>query len=195
MHIAIEGIDGVGKTTTAKLVADRLNWKLVEKPLKNYLFGDSVRIRDYFKNQTDSFLMAWFHGFGNIFLYDKFKEENIVTDRHLLSNYCWNGTEDSEKVFDLLVKRLGSPTYTFILYADKETVLKRLSSRDLNDSDKENVDFIPTAYEKMKNFCKKYEMPYTMIDTSNLSAKEVADFIVKNVNISCFDRRSHHNGK
>lgn len=30
-HIAIEGMDGVGKTTTCKLLAERLGYKFIEK--------------------------------------------------------------------------------------------------------------------------------------------------------------------
>jgi len=37
MHIAIEGMDGVGKTTVAKELARRLTFSFIEKPL-HYLF-------------------------------------------------------------------------------------------------------------------------------------------------------------
>ena len=37
MHIAIEGMDGVGKTTAGKRLADQLHFKFVEKPL-HYIF-------------------------------------------------------------------------------------------------------------------------------------------------------------
>ena len=33
MHIAIEGLDGVGKTQTAKLLAKQYNFTFIEKPL------------------------------------------------------------------------------------------------------------------------------------------------------------------
>lgn len=39
-HISIEGMDGVGKSTTCKLLAERLGYIFVEKPL-HYLFDDS----------------------------------------------------------------------------------------------------------------------------------------------------------
>ena len=50
MHIAVEGFDGVGKSTAAKKLADKLGFLLVEKPL-HFLFdeeGDKeyIRIRD-----------------------------------------------------------------------------------------------------------------------------------------------------
>ena len=35
-HIAIEGMDGVGKTTTCKLLAERLGYKFIEKNYNEY---------------------------------------------------------------------------------------------------------------------------------------------------------------
>ena len=39
-HISIEGMDGVGKSTTCKLLAEKLEYIFVEKPL-HYLLDDS----------------------------------------------------------------------------------------------------------------------------------------------------------
>lgn len=35
-HIAIEGMDGVGKTTASKLLAKRLGYKFIDKTCVNY---------------------------------------------------------------------------------------------------------------------------------------------------------------
>ena len=56
-HIAIEGMDGVGKTTASKLLAKRLGYKFIDKNLRE-LFDDNdsydnyIRIRDKV-NATD----------------------------------------------------------------------------------------------------------------------------------------------
>ena len=57
MHIAVEGFDGVGKSTAAKKLADKLGFLLVEKPL-HFLFdeeGDKeyIRIRDAVNKSTN----------------------------------------------------------------------------------------------------------------------------------------------
>ena len=41
IHISIEGMDGVGKSTTCTLLADRLGYKLIEKPL-HYLLDNNI---------------------------------------------------------------------------------------------------------------------------------------------------------
>ncbi|MFX1529466.1 MAG: AAA family ATPase [Promethearchaeota archaeon] len=184
MHIAIEGVDGVGKSTISSLLAEKLNFKFIEKPLHYLLDSDNkfdnyFRIRDYVNTQDhNKIFTSWFYGLGNIFLYHKFQNENIVTDRHLVSNYFWSGDDKSAPVFDCLVDLLRKPDYTFLLYAKKEVVLKRLKNRNANDSDINKVGLVQEAYLKMESFLKKYEMKYKVIDTTLLNAQEVVDEIL-----------------
>jgi thymidylate kinase len=113
MHIAIEGIDGVGKSTAAHKLAQRLGFLLVEKPL-HYLFDEKgnddnyIRIRDIVNKSRNKKYTGWFYGLGNIFLYEHFKNQNIITDRHILSNYCWSGDESTDYIFDAIFKSIIS---------------------------------------------------------------------------------------
>lgn len=185
-HIAIEGMDGVGKTTASKLLAKRLGYKFIDKNLRE-LFddGDSydnyIRIRDKVNASPDRLFTAWFYALGNIYLHTAHEKENIVTDRYFLSNYAWSGTENNTEVYDLLVKKLGFPDLTVILYADEHAILSRLRHRDELDSDIKKVTLAKEKYEKMIYFCEKYKMPYMVIDTSNLSPEEVVEVIMKRI--------------
>lgn len=184
MHIAIEGIDGVGKSTAAKNLAKELGYILIEKPL-HYLFdeGDSdelyIRIRNEVNKSKNKAYTGWFYGLGNIYLYEKFKGKNIITDRHILSNYCWSGDESTDYIFDAIYKTIGAPDFTFIIYADPEAVEKRLRIRDKNDPDLKKVAYIPTAYEKMQMILKKYDMPGMLIDTTHLNEHRVINAMKK----------------
>ena len=185
-HIAIEGMDGVGKTTASKLLAKRLGYKFVDKNLRELLDdGDSydnyIRIRDKVNASLDRLFTAWFYALGNIYLHTAHEKENIVTDRYFLSNYAWSGTENNDEVYDLLVKKLGFPDLTVILYADEHAILSRLRHRDELDSDIKKVTLAKEKYEKMIYFCEKYKMPYMVIDTSNLSPEEVVEVIMKRI--------------
>lgn len=185
-HIAIEGMDGVGKTTASKLLAKRLGYKFIDKNLRE-LFddGDSydnyIRIRDKVNASPDRLFTAWFYALGNIYLHTAHEKENIVTDRYFLSNYAWSGTANNDEVYDLLVKKLGFPDLTVILYADEHAILSRLRHRDELDSDIKKVTLAKEKYEKMIYFCEKYKMPYMVIDTSNLSHEEVVEVIMKRI--------------
>lgn len=172
MHIAIEGFDGVGKSTAAKKLAEKLGFLLVEKPL-HFLFdeeGDKeyIRIRNEVNQSNNKQFTGWFYGLGNIYLYEKFGGQNIITDRHILSNYCWSGTPETDYIFDAIFKTTGSPDFTFLIYADPEVIEKRMRKRNPNDSDLRKVQYIKTAYEKMRSVIERYEMPGIVIDTTNL---------------------------
>ncbi len=185
-HIAIEGMDGVGKTTASRLLAEKLGYEYIEKNL-HYLFDENgefdnyFRIRDKVNKSSDRLFTSWFYGLGNIYLYTMFKDKNIVTDRHFLSNYAWSGTEDNIEVYDLLVKKLGAPNLTVILYANESTIFARLRHRDEHDSDLDKVKIAKEKYEKMIYFCEKYKLPYMVIDTSNLTPDEIVELILKRV--------------
>jgi len=184
LHISIEGMDGVGKSTTSKMLAEKLDLILVEKPLHYLLENEGsienyLKIRDYVNKQEDRVFTSWFYGLGNVYLYHKFKGEKIITDRHLLSNYCWSGTTESEIVFDALVNALGQPDFTFVLKADEKVVRKRLIERNIEDPDLPKINFIPEAYKKMEAFLKKYHMKSAIINTTSLNQDEVCEIIIK----------------
>ena len=184
MHIAIEGIDGVGKSTAAKKLAERLGFLLIEKPL-HYLFDrdektdNYIRIRNAVNKSTNQKYTAWFYGLGNIYLYEKFKGNNIITDRHILSNYCWSGCNETDYIFEAIYKSIGAPDFTFLIYASPQVVAQRLQKRDVNDPDLGKVSYITKAYAKMEQLLKKFNMPSLLIDTSHLSEDEVVESMIK----------------
>lgn len=184
MHIAIEGMDGVGKTTVGKKVAEKLRFEFIEKPL-HYLFDQEGGLENYMKistvinNQDNMGLKIWFYGLGNIYIQSNWKDKNVVTDRHLVSNYFWNCNNETEDIFEALIKYASIPEITFLLYASPEVRLKRIIERNPLDKDANNVSLYPDAYDKMKKFLNKYDMDYMVIDTSNTTSDEVSDIIVK----------------
>ena len=184
-HISIEGMDGVGKSTTCKLLSERLGYKFVEKPL-HYLFDEAedkfdeyIKIRDRVNANPNRVFTSWFYGLGSIYMYEMFKDENIVTDRHFASNYAWSGADNNGEVYDLLIQKLGKPKLTVILYSPSETIVNRLISRDVNDRDIVKAKKSESIYKRMIDFCKTKELPYLVIDTSNLKPEEVVDRIVE----------------
>jgi len=186
MHIAIEGMDGVGKTTAARKLANRLEFKLVEKPL-HYMFDEKedeyenyFKIRDYINEQVENdVLRAWFYGLGNIFLYHNFHDVNIITDRHLASNYFWCGSEETIPIFDLMVELIGKPDFTFLIHTTIEEAKRRIKKRNPSDPDIHKVNLHPHARDKMELFLKKYNMEYEIIDTTGFTPEEVVDLMME----------------
>ena len=86
-------------------------------------------------------------------------------------------------IFDLLIKKLGAPTLTVILYANEDTVRNRLLKRDLTDSDLKRVDKTEKVYERMISFCELKHFPYIVIDTSKLNPEQIVDIIIKKMEV------------
>lgn len=186
-HISIEGMDGVGKSTVCKKLAEKLGYRFVEKPL-HYLLDDSEDdVSQYQKaakrvnSNPDRDFTAWYYGLNNIYTYTQFKGENIVTDRHIVSNYCWSGTEYNSDIYDLILKKIGKPSLTVILYARPDAILKRLKNRNPEDPDIAKVEKSEKAYEKMIRFCKEREFNYIVVDSSEKTPDEVVEEILKKV--------------
>ena len=184
-HISIEGMDGVGKSTTCKLLAKKLGYEFVEKPLHYLLDDNDNEIFQYQKvakrvnSNPNRTFTAWYYGLNNIYLYEKFKDKNIVTDRHIVSNYCWSGAKDNGDIYNLILKKIGKPKLTVILYAKPEVIMARLKKRDINDSDLVKVEKSEKAYERMIYFCETKKLNYMVIDTSNKNVDEVVNEILK----------------
>ncbi|MDH5647401.1 MAG: hypothetical protein OEZ01_15430, partial [Candidatus Heimdallarchaeota archaeon] len=131
---------------------------------------------------TNRVFTSWFYGLSNIYLYEKFKNQNIITDRHLVSNYIWSGEPESDMIFDLLIEKIGVPDFTFIIYASSEVIEQRILQRNLEDKDIKKLVYHENYYEKMEVFCRKYNIPFQIIDTTDKSLENVKEIIVNKIN-------------
>ena len=184
-HIAIEGMDGVGKTTVCNLLAKKTGYMFVTKPLHYLTDGDNTEWPAYFRarnianNSGNHDFSAWFYGLSNIYLYERFKKQNIITDRHIVSNYCWSGVSSNMDIYDLIIKKIGAPTFTIILYANEETIRSRLLKRNQKDNDLKRLGKTEKVYERMISFCELKHFPYAVVDTSKLNPEQIVDIILK----------------
>ncbi len=184
IHISIEGMDGVGKTSTSKLVAEKIGFTFVEKPL-HYIVDEGDDTTNYRKianavnSDEDRNFTAWYYGLNNIYVYDRFKNQNIVTDRHVVSNYAWSGTDYNGDIYDLILKKIGAPTLTVILYSDTDSIIRRLRQRDPDDKDIERAIDSERIYSRMIDFCKRRNLPYVIVDSSKLTLEETANEIIR----------------
>ena len=177
-------MDGVGKTSTSKLVAKKLGFTFVEKPL-HYIVDEGDDTTNYRKiakavnSDEDRNFTAWYYGLNNIYVYDRFKGQNIVTDRHIVSNYAWSGTEYNDDIYELILKKIGAPTLTVILYSDKDSIVERLKQRNPNDKDIERAVESERIYSRMIDFCTKKKLSYVIVDSSKLTLEKTANLIIE----------------
>lgn len=184
MMIAVEGMDGVGKTEISKHICQQHGFTFVEKPLHYFYndgadkkYADLMQVANRMYDIDDDVLMSWYIALGNIYVARMFQNENIVIDRHLVSNYYWNGSIDSDPVFRALIETSGTPDLTILLYATPKTRMERLRKRDKYDPDLNDPEKKDDGYNKMVYFLEKYNLPYIVIDTENKSLDDVKQIV------------------
>lgn len=188
MFLAIEGVDGVGKTTVSKIMAERLGCDFAEKPFRMLLGEGSGN--DIYKgvadrvNRQPAALRAWFYGTGMVCLTERYREQPVVADRYLLSNFAYNGAVENAEIFDLLVRRVRIPELTVLLTADDDTVIRRLSERGENEPDIGRAHMNRERTELMRLCLSRYSLPHMIIPTDLLTAEQVCDKICEKINCS-----------
>lgn len=185
MKIAIEGMDGVGKTTIAKAIEKDLNYIYVKDPLKDLFEIDNshlIKVSDKIFNSNDDKLISWYLALGDNYVLSEYKDKNIVMDRHILLNYFWNGNERTENIFKTQIDMFGKPDLTIILYASPEVRMKRIFKRNSNDPDLQKTNMRQYGYDKMEEFMKRYNYNYVIVNTENKTIKDIIDTCKRIIN-------------
>jgi dTMP kinase len=134
IYLAIEGIDGTGKTFVAKHIAEKFNFSTIQEPSAGRI-GSLIEennwdpVTDYFLFMADRAEM----------LKDWVIRGNVVSDRSLYSSYAYQGYhlrksfEDVNQYFDFFMKTAKLlpvlPTHVFILFCDVDVALGRVMKR------------------------------------------------------------------
>ncbi len=192
-HISIEGMDGAGKTSVCRKLAEKTGFEFVEKPWHFLLDEAGIVAKDESqfetyrklagtvnKNSNRNFT-SMFYALGSIYMYERFKDSRIVTDRHLASNYAWSGTDYNSDVYDLVISKIGKPELTVILYAPQKIIEQRMRNRNKNDPNLAIAGKSEEIYSRMIDFCESRGFDYLIIDTSDKSIEEIVNQIAKEV--------------
>ena len=178
--IAVEGIDGAGKTTVCHLLAEKLGarqYKTPSSPFANTRarIDDTVNLHSRFYY----YLASVFHASAEI--EDLLKHSSVVCDRYILSTVCFHKAADSSLAyFDDRNLPLLQPDVTFFLNADYDTRIERIASRENMPihAVKQQVLHGAAYQEQVKAEFQKY--PHLIwIDTGTQSPEAVVDTIVQ----------------
>lgn len=184
MHIAIEGLDGVGKTTTAKRLAEALNGVYVSKAF--HLMHDKSGKYDNFTLLSEFYPLNMnvdsSYGVRSSFLYAKANGLNVVTERYFCTNYAVKPNEFTLNEINLAISNFGMPSITFILYCDYETNYKRMYNRNPNDKDFDKLKHHKEFYENMERCADYIGLKKCFIDTTLMNLDDVIEYLLKKIN-------------
>ncbi len=136
-YVAIEGVIGVGKTSLARLLSERLKAKLVlEQFEENPFLPDFYRDRDRFAFQTQLwFLLSRYRQQMELRQVDLF-HRLLVTDYMFVKDRLFafvnlNDKELSlyERIADLLERDVPKPDLVIYLQADTQRLMKNIRQR------------------------------------------------------------------
>lgn len=152
MKIVLEGCDGVGKTSIAKILAERYGLDIVHMTSddpKDFLFYDQ-----------------------------SLRKENVIYDRNVIGERVYPHV--FKRPFELLDSELTAiidrhkDVHFFVITADDEEIRRRLHSRGYeNDKIVENIELINT---KFKLLAVINDIP--VIDTTIIDATDAAQQII-----------------
>jgi dTMP kinase len=177
--IALEGIDGSGKTTVCKNLCKKINAEFYKTP--SYPFSDFRSLIDKnvnIKSRFYFYLSSVLHASSEI--KELLKTKPVVCDRYILSTLCYHRAADSFfYFFDDSKLEILKPDLTLYLNADYDVRMKRIAHR-------ENIDYLDVFINSDfhdEEFQKKVELEFLKyknliwVDTNILSAEDVTDKI------------------
>jgi dTMP kinase len=168
-YIAIEGIDGSGKTTIANLLYNELSKKynkiiLMKEPYDKDLSKKikEIILKEHEKNLDYGYLLALLftadRSIKNIDL-KKYLNEGyiIISDRSIYSSFSYQILYEGIDIewLKCISKYIIKPDITFVLDVDPKIAMERINSRGKSLTSYENIEFLRKVRE---NFLKLKEI-------------------------------------
>ena len=180
-YIAIEGAIGVGKTSLAKILANKFGWRLVQEevghnPFLERFYEDPRK----FAFQTQLFFLLSRYrqqrelAQGNLF------EKGVVSDYVLAKDkiFALINLEDDEislydSIYRLLVPTVPRPDLVIYLQARPEVLLSRVRKRGVEYERNISLDYLKTLSDAYNEYFFHYnETPLLVVNTSEIDFVE-----------------------
>jgi len=151
MLIAIEGIDGAGKTTIAHHIESIFNLTYIHYPHRDRM----PQIKDFLTGKLDvpPKVRALLYFADQLWDEQKLRESAVVCDRYVLSTVAYQSTECGFETMKNLVELFSPPRPDLVIWIDRpvKAALKDISKRGKHEAfDKEHyLCHVRSMYEKM----------------------------------------------
>jgi deoxyadenosine/deoxycytidine kinase len=180
-YIAIEGPIGVGKTSLAKILANKFGWRLVQEEVGHNPFLERFyeNPRKYAFQTQVFFLLSRYRqqremAQGNLF------EKGVVSDYVLAKDkiFALINLEDDEialydSIYKLLVPTVPKPDLVIYLQARPEVLLNRVRKRGVEYERNISLDYLKTLSDAYNEYFFHYnETPLLVVSTSEIDFVE-----------------------
>ncbi len=180
-YLAVEGAIGVGKTSLAKILAQKFSFRLVrEEVSKNPFLDRFYENRRKYAFQTQLFfLLSRYRQQRELAQGDLF-ESGIVSDYMLAKDkiFAYLNLEDDEialyeMVYKLLVPTVPRPDLVIYLQARPEVLLARIRKRGVDYERNISLDYLRLLSDAYSEYFFHYnETPLLVVNTSEIDFVE-----------------------
>jgi len=186
MHfIAVEGVIGVGKTSLAKKISERYQFHLL-----NEIVGENPFLSKFYQNieewsfQTEMFFLCnRFKQLEDIQNHFLSKNQSVVSDYHMFKNLIFaNRTlkkehfEKYKKIFHILNEGLPTPDIVIYLYANTDTLLKRIEKRGRDFEKNISPVYLENLSIDYENYINAFEKEFPNVHVLRING-DVYDFV------------------
>ncbi|MFH0777019.1 MAG: deoxynucleoside kinase [Candidatus Eisenbacteria bacterium] len=185
-YIAIEGVIGVGKTSLAQILADRLNARLVlEEAEANPFLDDFYKERKRLAFQVQVF-----------FLLSRYQQQKELLQRDMffrktVSDYMFQkdrifanvNLEDREfglydRIATILEQEIAKPDIVIYLQASTEVLMKRIHKRARSCEKNMDPDYLRVLNEAYNYFFFHYaDAPLLVVNTSDIDLVHNPEYV------------------
>jgi len=182
--IALEGLDGTGKTSLANWLNVTFNYEIIKSPNANFF-----KIRDYFDKSNDIKERFCFYIGASFYISTLIDDliacnKIIVLDRYYYSTLAYHYVFDKTIVnkYSNFCKKLTKPDLIVFLKSDYKVAQKRCLKRTRLAND--NIITSEDIYKKITSAYEKYFDTNALIIENNSSFSDLTKRVCQNI---CFN--------
>jgi len=176
-YIAIEGAIGAGKTSLAKILAEKMDARLIlEETEENPFLSDFYENKERYAFQTQIFfLLSRYRQQQGLFATDLFQKRVIADyffDKDRIFASVTLSTDEFylyERLLSILEKDIPKPDLLIYLQANPEVLLKRINKRERPYEKNIDLEYIKTLNEAYNYYFFHYaKTPLLVVNTDKI---------------------------
>ena len=186
-YIVIEGNIGAGKTSLARLLADKYNARLILERLNEnpFLPGFYTNPEKYSFSLELSFLAERYHQLNDELQNRDLFQPLTITDYYFMKSLIFSRTNLSDdefqiyrKIFNIISNNLVKPDLYVYLHLNLDNLIRNIKNRGRHFEQKIQKEYLVKIQEGYMDFFKQQkDIPIVMIDANELDfCSKIADF-------------------